>query len=390
MCGRSSPGCWGGSEVVLDERPGCCLSCLRVRLVDSPRRALSTFPPAESQLSDAFGIVAAKGETSDLFFGVYASRDVKFTVEAPRGFPGRVSVCRAHEWLRKDAGGVTRMPEVLFPVEGPVTLPAGRSALMMLQVRVPEDAESGHYAGRLRLVAGGAAQEAEVALDVLPFPLRWPSPRKHESILHGGPLDDETPDRMIGLAKEMKARGFESMLVPCQYGRGMLVLGKGADGRLRIESFRRLDNAIAAYRAAGMTGTFFVHFSDKLEAAVARALGVGLKDGHGEQTNAWVKQSSSLRRMKRAWYLQRTNMANVDVVLSFNLTVAGIAAISEEAHPVYRLLKSTAGTTWTVVDVEPVATSKGFSFTIRSTDCADGFYTLGAEVSSIGGVIVFR
>ena len=253
--------------------------------VDSPRRALSAFPPAEAQLSDTFGIAAAKGETSDLFFGVYASRDVKFTVEAPRGFPGRVSVCRAHEWLRKDAGGVTRMPEVLFPVEGPVTLPAGCSALMMLQVRVPEDAESGHYADRLRLVAGGAVQEAEVALDVLPFSLRWPSPRKHESVLHGGPLDDETPDRMIGLAKEMKARGFESMLVPCQYGRGMLVLAGGADGNLRIESFRRLDNAIAAYRAAGMTGTFFVHFSDKLEAAVSRALGVGLKDGHGEQTN---------------------------------------------------------------------------------------------------------
>ena len=127
-----------------------------------------------------------------------------------------------------------------------------------------------------------------------------------------------------------------------------------------------------------------------LFAVGAQANGDYLLAGHGEQTNAWVKQSSSLRRMKRAWYLQRTNMANVDVVLSFDLTAAGIAAISEEAHPVYRLLKSTDGTTWTVVDVEPVATSKGFSFTIRSTDYADGFYTLGAEVSSIGGVIVFR
>ena len=48
-----------------------------------------------------------------------------------------------------------------------------------------------------------------------------------------------------------------------------------------------------------MTGTFFVHFSDKLEVAVAKATGVSLPDAAGEQTNMvaemeapWFKAAS--------------------------------------------------------------------------------------------------
>ena len=269
--------------------------------VDSPRRTFDRHPPHPSQLQDEFAISATPGETADLFFGVYAEKAAKSLRASAgafhsSGIPGTSGAAvpapalfRAHNWMRADGklGAYTLAPEVLFPLETPQSLPAGTTALLLAQFRVPDDAKPGVYRGEIAIRDGdGATRTAKVALTVLPFRLRRPAPQKHEMIAHGGPYSkDGEPTRVVELFKWLKTRGFESALVPCQYSPGMLELGKDANGRIAIKSFKKLDDALAAYRAAGMTGTFFVHFSDKLEVAVAKATGVSLPDAAGEQTN---------------------------------------------------------------------------------------------------------
>ncbi|MBQ2632074.1 MAG: hypothetical protein IJG13_20550 [Kiritimatiellae bacterium] len=269
--------------------------------VDSPRRTFDRYPPHPSQLQDTFSIAATPGETADLFFGVYAEKESALSI-AVDGFAGpggavvRPELFRARNWMRADGklGAYIQIPEVLFPVEAAQAMKPGTTALLMAQFRVSDGAKPGVYRGKVQAKsAAGAVHSADVELTVLPFRLRRPPPDMHEMIIHGGPYSpDGPPDRLVELFKWLKGRGFESALVPCQYSPGMLELEKDAQGHIAIKSFKKLDDALAAYRAAGMKGTLFVHFSDKLEVAVAKALGVPFPDGMGEQTNMVPEMST--------------------------------------------------------------------------------------------------
>lgn len=269
--------------------------------VDSPRRTFDRYPPHATQLQDAFTLQATPGETALLFFGVYAgaeTRDLAAKCGKFRAKGGPLSrtadlgcvpsLFRAHNWRRGfgRTGAYTHQPEVLFPLEKPQTISAGQTALLMAEFQVPENASSGVYEGEIEFSSGGERRSARISLKVLPFRLRRPTPDKYEFIVHGGPYSAKgAPDRLVELFRFMKRRGFESALVACQYAPGMLELEKTPQGRMAIKSFKKLDDALAAYRAAGMTGTLFVHFSDKLEVAIAKALGIDLPDAVGEQTN---------------------------------------------------------------------------------------------------------
>lgn len=270
--------------------------------VDSPRRTFDRYPPHASQLQDAFTLQATPGETALLFFGVYAGAEIEDLTakcgrfrakDAAAGLHSAMLGCapalfRAHNWRRGfgRTGAYTHQPEVLFPLEKMQKVAAGGTALLMAEFQVPENAVSGVYEGEIEFFSGGKHRPVRISLKVLPFRLCRPTPDKYEFIVHGGPYAAKgAPDRLAELFRFMKRRGFESALVPCQYAPGMLELEKTPQGRMAIKSFKKLDDALAAYRAAGMTGTLFVHFSDKLEVALAKALGIDLPDALGEQTN---------------------------------------------------------------------------------------------------------
>lgn len=277
--------------------------------VDSPRRTFDRHHPHADQLQDEFTLQATPGETALLFFGVYAGAETAalraaagefrtggFLGFGKRTLDARPSLFRAHNWRRgyRDTPAYTHQPEVLFPLEKPQNLPAGTTALLMAEFLVPENAAAGDYTGEIVFSSGESKRAARITLRVLPFRLRRPAPEKYEFIVHGGPYTAKgRPDRLIELFRHAKRRGFESALVPCQYQPGMIELEKKSDGTIAVKSFKKLDDALAAYRAAGMKGTLFVHFSDKLEVAVAKALGIEFPDSHGEQTNMIPEMDSA-------------------------------------------------------------------------------------------------
>ena len=262
--------------------------------VDSPRKTFDRFAPEQSALCNSFSFMAAPGETADLFIGIYASRDVSVSAAVDAAFRRKDSgrplgaapdVFRAHN--RPHTGGYGQtywiVPEVLMPIASMPEVKAGRSALTMLQFKIPPDAAPGEYSGTVAFTGGGERRTADISIHVLPFKVAFPAPATHQTILHVSWYADD-PEILKQVVRDAKSRGCESMLIACQYGKGRIELER-RDGRLAIKSFNRFDHALAAFKAAGMAGTLYVHFSDKLEVAVAKAIGVAMPDGGGEQTN---------------------------------------------------------------------------------------------------------
>ena len=271
--------------------------------VVEPGQTFDRYAPPEGTFAETFRLRMTPGEVRDLFFGVYAAREIRalrasvgsfvtpgFLGFGKRQLGGTAILNRVRNWRQCGDMGQRRsytvLPEVIFPwaAEGE-SLPAGTTAQATLQLSVPADAEPGIYRSDVAFVSGtGERRTAAVELEVLPFKLVRPKPADYELVAHIGQYG-ETAERLEALAKELKRRGFESMLIATHYGTGRMKFRRGADGKVAIESFDRLRFAVRAYRAAGMTGTFFVHLSDKLEVEVARALGIKVADAHGEQTN---------------------------------------------------------------------------------------------------------
>ena len=265
---------------------GCGFAFFRI---DEPGFTFDRFAPEAAQISDSFRIRVTPGEVRDFFFGVYAEKE---TGALKAAFKGAIpaSLSRVKNWPMCGDMGVKRtytvMPDPILPwgADGE-DLPSGTTAMAMLQFDVPDDAKPGVYTGEVVFrTASGERHAVNIEIEVLPFRLVRPKPDDYETIAHVGQYADRR-DKFVKMTKEFKRRGIESLLITTAYGNGRLKLRKGADGRLEIASFNRLRDAAAAYRAAGMTGTFFLHLSDKLEVAVAKALGISVKDGVGEQTH---------------------------------------------------------------------------------------------------------
>ena len=271
--------------------------------VDEPGLVFDRFPPMAGTRTVTFHVRLTPGETRDLFLGVFAARETRaltasvgafetdgFLGLGKRRLAATATVNRVRNWPQCGDMGQRRsytiLPEVIFPwrPDGE-TLPAGTTAQALLQIGVPPDAAPGRYrAGVAFAAADGESHVARVEVEVLPFALVPPKPTDYELVAHVGQYG-ETPERFVSLAKDLKRRGFESLLVATQYGSGRMRFRRDADGKVVLASFDRLRAAVRAYRAAGMTGTLFVHLSDKLEVEVARALGIPVADAHGEQTN---------------------------------------------------------------------------------------------------------
>lgn len=260
--------------------------------VDSPRMTFDRYAPEQEAIGGDFRLSAAPGEVADLFVGLYAAKDVsvkakpgRFTKNDGSSLAASPMVFRALN--RPNSAGYGHIywvaPEVLMPFSDIPAIKAETSALAMVQIKVPADAVPGDYSGAIEFAGCGETHVARVRLTVLPIKVRFPSPEEYQTILHVSRYGDD-PAFMERICRDAKARGCESLLIPCQYGNGQIKLEK-RDGKLAIKSFDRFDHALAAYRAVGMKGLFFVHFSDKLEVAVARALGIDFPDAGGEQTN---------------------------------------------------------------------------------------------------------
>lgn len=272
---------------------------LAIFRIDSPRMTFDRFVPDKAQLTDrSFTVVAAPGETANAYVGLLAGRDLSLTAEPTefvrrKGLFGIFSdrlaatptVFRAHNRPNSAGRGQTYWiaPQALVPFGTCGRVPRGTTAQAVVQFRVPDDAAPGVYDGAVIFSDGKVRKSAAIRLSVLPVRVPFPDVKDYEEILHVGWYGDD-PEVLKAVAADAKRRGCESLLIACQYGRGRLQL-REKDGRLEIVRFDRFDHALAAFKAAEMRGTFYVHFSDKLEVAVARAIGADLPDGHGEQTN---------------------------------------------------------------------------------------------------------
>lgn len=292
--------------------------------VDSPRRTFDRYPPEQDALGDAFELAAAPGEVADLFIGIYAERDVSVAAAPGRFLKDGGEVLAAAPGLyralnRPNSAGHGHIywvaPEVLMPFAELPDLKAKTSALAMAQFRIPGDAAPGVYSGVVEFSCGEETHAAKVRLTVLPFKVSFPRPDEYQTILHVSRYGDD-PAFLVRVCRDARARGAESLLIGCQYGNGQIKLEK-RNGKLAIRSFDRLDHAVAAFKAAGMKGTLYVHFSDKLEVAVARAIGVDFPDGPGEQTNMIPEmQTDSFKAAcVEALHLVRERAAGVEIAV---------------------------------------------------------------------------
>ena len=261
--------------------------------VASPRMTFDRFAPESKALTNRFSLVAAPGETANLFVGIFAAEDIELSAEvgslvangSNEKLCADAQVYRAHNRPNNAGRGQTYWiaPEVLMPIAECAEVKAGGSALTMLQLKLPRDAKPGVYEGTLDFSAGGVVRKAQVRLSVLPVVVPFPEPEEYQQILHISWYGDD-PENLKRICRDARARGCESLLIACQYGKGRLELER-RDGKLAVKKFNRFDHALAAFKEAGMRGTFYVHFSDKLEVAVAKALGIDFPDKGGEQTH---------------------------------------------------------------------------------------------------------
>ncbi len=128
-----------------------------------------------------------------------------------------------------------------------------------------------------------------------------------------------------------------------------------------------------------------------LSAAGTLADGDYVLAGHGVKVNAWVPVTANMKRMKRAWHVTKTNAASLDLSLAFTLADAGVGLLDAKEKPVYGLFRSLdGGATWSAVDVPLVQTAGGFTCTLPASAFAEGQYTLGAHVTPIGTLMIFR
>ena len=128
-----------------------------------------------------------------------------------------------------------------------------------------------------------------------------------------------------------------------------------------------------------------------LSAAGTLADGDYVLAGHGVKDNAWVPVASDVKRLKRAWHITKTNAASLDLALAFTLADAGVGLLDAKEKPVYGLFRSLdGGATWSAVDVPLVQTAGGFTCTLPASAFAEGQYTLGAHVTPLGTMVIFR
>jgi hypothetical protein len=113
--------------------------------------------------------------------------------------------------------------------------------------------------------------------------------------------------------------------------------------------------------------------------------------GHGEKANRWEKAGQAVKRMKRAWYITKTNAATLDLKLTFRLSDAGIKMLQDRYRAQYKLLRSVdGGSTWTGVEVGLKQNGQEFSYTLPAATFTEGFYTIGADVVEPGTVVIVR
>jgi len=294
--------------------------------IDSPRMTFDRFLPEQSQLTNGFSVTAAPGETALVFVGVAAAADMRLSATygdfirvgtADEKLKASAEILRANNRPNNAGRGQTYWiaPEVLLPLDACADVKKDGSAQTVVRFRIADDAAPGDYEGTISYAAGGKTRTANVRLTVLPFKVTFPKPSDYQEILHVGWYADD-PAVLAQVCRDAKARGCESLLIACQYGRGRLQLER-KDGRLAVRSFDRFDHALAAFRAADMTGTFYVHFSDKLEVAVAQALGIDFPDAGGEQTNMIPEMDTAdfKAAVVEALQLLRTRAAGVNLAV---------------------------------------------------------------------------
>ncbi len=113
--------------------------------------------------------------------------------------------------------------------------------------------------------------------------------------------------------------------------------------------------------------------------------------GHGVKDNAWVPVALDVKRLKRAWHVTKTNAASLGLSFAFTLADAGVGLLDAKEKPVYGLFRSLdGGATWSTVDVPLVQTAGGFTCTLPASAFAEGQYTLGAHVTPLGTLMIFR
>ncbi len=247
------------------------------------RQTYDASVPDVSLLISRAATFGTPGEIRDLFIGIHALRALKLNsvrISDLKSADGKVlpassvGIYRVKNWIQGDGMGrylsYSVIPEVLLPFEG-AELPSNTSASLMFQFNIPANAAPGIYSGTIAFSADGAEKKLPVSLRVLPFTLVRPAVPQMCYLAH---VSDFGPDgtKAEEICLDFKKRGIEGMLVACQYGKGTLSLKKGPDGQPYIASFEKLDRALSGYRSAGMTGPFIIHFSDRLEVEVAKAM----------------------------------------------------------------------------------------------------------------------
>lgn len=291
------------------------------------RQIYDTTIPIDSDLISRTAGFVTPGELNRIFVGVHAIRELslqninltELKDSSGKSIPASaIEIFRIHNWIQSDGMGrslnYSIIPEVLLPFQKS-ELASGSSANFMIRVRIPQDAVPGTYSGDIVFTADGIPKSLPLSLRVLPFTLVRPDNEKMTYLVHIGNFGENT-EEAVEACREFKDRGMEGLVIACQYGRGMLQLAKDRNGNPYIKSFEKMEQALAGYRAAGMTGPLVLHFSDQLEIAVARTMGFELPPGaEAGGVNAAMKTPEFSDAMQKVLTEIKEKCAGVDLYI---------------------------------------------------------------------------
>lgn len=158
------------------------------------------------------------------------------------------------------------------------------------------------------------------------------------------------------------------------------VIGVGSSQQSMGDSWKYSGEARQSDSSSGLTLTAVGTIDD----------GAFVLAGHKEKTNKWVKLSPKLRVMSRKWYVAKKDADNLSLQIAFDLALAGVEAIEDDAHPQYALYRCNGDMCKPVEGVALTKTECGFEAILSAGQLEEGIYTLGAEVRPKGLILIFR
>jgi len=282
--------------------------------------------PKKEERVERLRCYLAKGETSSLWFAVYALEPLSALSITLRSLSKvkspSVEIRYVHFWAqRTDWRGRTYYitPELLLPMSGgyalfpskggtlekhPLDIPKGESRLFWLTIKVPEDCQSGEHKFLLKIRAKGKPEfSLPLSIQVLPFRLQKPPDKRwilYPDVWLWGGL---TEDKILNILQDIKEHGIDGFT---ELPFGKLDLSGLKEGKINYDPFPLL-NFYEFMKKVGLKGPITIGAWIENECIKALNLQVDLNKEWPEELKEAVRKVArcvveTLKPHKIEWF----------------------------------------------------------------------------------------